>query len=153
MLFWIKKVCKTQHLLQAWVISIAILTRSISFLSSYFSFLFGFLNQGDFQSGPLWKWLLLSSLATTGYILSRPGQIQRLLYKHLCHSLINWFIHPFPPTDLQRRHAQTIWDSSSIYKIDYVIVRKNIAISLLVQRLRLFSEGVVYHYLNTAESI
>ena len=31
---------------------------------------------------------------------------------------------PFPPTALQRRHAQTVRDSSSSYKIDYVIVIK-----------------------------
>ena len=24
---------------------------------------------------------------------SRPGQSQGMLYKHLCYSLINWFIH------------------------------------------------------------
>ena len=33
--------------------------------------------------------------------------------------------HPFPPTALRRRHAQTVRDSSSSYKIDYVIVIKN----------------------------
>ena len=32
---------------------------------------------------------------------------------------------PFPPTYLQRRHAQTVRDSTSSYKIDYVIVIKN----------------------------
>ena len=31
---------------------------------------------------------------------------------------------PFPPTALRRRHAQTVKDSSSSYKIDYVIVIK-----------------------------
>ena len=34
-------------------------------------------------------------------------------------------IHPFPPTALWRRHAQTVRDSTSSYKIDYVIVIKN----------------------------
>ena len=33
--------------------------------------------------------------------------------------------HPFPPTALRRRHAQAVRDSSSSYKIDYVIVIKN----------------------------
>ena len=33
--------------------------------------------------------------------------------------------HPFPPRALRRRHAQTVRDSSSSYKIDYVIVIKN----------------------------
>ena len=32
---------------------------------------------------------------------------------------------PFPPTALWRRHAQTVRDSSSSYKINYVIVIKN----------------------------
>jgi hypothetical protein len=31
---------------------------------------------------------------------------------------------PFPPIALRRRHAQTVKDSSSSYKIDYVIVIK-----------------------------
>ena len=31
---------------------------------------------------------------------------------------------PFPPTALRRRHAQTVRDRSSSYKIDYVIVMK-----------------------------
>ena len=31
---------------------------------------------------------------------------------------------PFPPTALRRRHSQTIRDSSSSYKIDFVIVIK-----------------------------
>ena len=30
----------------------------------------------------------------------------------------------FPPTALRHRHAQTVHDSSSFYKIDYVIVIK-----------------------------
>ena len=32
---------------------------------------------------------------------------------------------PFPPTALRRGHAQTVRDSSSNYKIDYVIAIKN----------------------------
>ena len=32
---------------------------------------------------------------------------------------------PFPPTALRRHHTQTVRDSSSSYKIDYVIVIKN----------------------------
>ena len=31
---------------------------------------------------------------------------------------------PFPPTALRGRHAKTVGDSSSSYKIDYVIVIK-----------------------------
>ena len=33
--------------------------------------------------------------------------------------------HPFPPTALWRRHAQTVRDRASSYKIDYVIVIKS----------------------------
>ena len=40
------------------------------------------------------------------------------------------FIHsvtaPFPPTALRRRHAQTVRDWFSSYKMDYVIVIKNV---------------------------
>ena len=32
---------------------------------------------------------------------------------------------PFPPTASRRRHAQTVRDSTSKYKIDYVIVIQN----------------------------
>ena len=35
---------------------------------------------------------------------------------------------PFPPIALRRRHAQTVRDSSSSYKIDYVIVIKTFLI-------------------------
>ena len=38
---------------------------------------------------------------------------------------IKWVRKPFPPTALRRRHAQTVRDSSSSYKKDYVIVLKN----------------------------
>ena len=58
-------------------------------------------------------------------ICSRPGQSQGLLYKQPCHSLINWFSQPVPPTSLRCRHAQTVRDSTSSYKIGYVIVIKN----------------------------
>ena len=40
------------------------------------------------------------------------------------HSFINWVRNHFPPTALRRHHAQTVRDSSSSYKIDYVIVIK-----------------------------
>ena len=36
--------------------------------------------------------------------------------------------HPFPPTALWRRHAQTVRDRASSYKIDYVIVIKTFLI-------------------------
>ena len=41
------------------------------------------------------------------------------------NSLINLVSQPFPPTSLRRRYAQTVRDSSSSYKIDYVIVINN----------------------------
>ena len=59
------------------------------------------------------------------YIISRHGQSQGLLYKHLCDSLIMSVIHPFPLTALRRRHTQTVKDSSLSYKIDYVKVMKS----------------------------
>ena len=40
-------------------------------------------------------------------------------------SFIDPVSEPFPPTALRRSHAQTGRDSSSSYKIDYVIVIKN----------------------------
>ena len=43
----------------------------------------------------------------------------------LVHSFIHSFSEPFPPTALQRRHAQTVRDRASSYKLDYVIVTKN----------------------------
>ena len=59
------------------------------------------------------------------WIFSRPGWNQGLLYKHFRHWLINSVSQPFPPTTLRRRHVQTVRDSTSSYKIDYVIVIKN----------------------------
>ena len=59
---------------------------------------------------------------STHKVISRPGQSQGLLYKQFCHSLINLVHEPFLPTALRRPHTQTVRDSSSSYKIDYVIV-------------------------------
>ena len=62
-------------------------------------------------------------------VISRPGRSQGLLYKQPCDGLIHSFINsvsePFPPTALRRRHAQTVTDSTSSYKIDYFIAIKN----------------------------
>ena len=73
----------------------------------------------------MWKYLRLDSGNTIKYqpllfIVSRPEKSQRLLYKHLCHS----FSDPLVPTTLRCHHAQRVKDSSSSYKIDYVIVIK-----------------------------
>ena len=43
----------------------------------------------------------------------------------VCDSLIHPVRQPFPLTALQRRHAQTVRDSTSSYKIDHFIVIKN----------------------------
>ena len=59
------------------------------------------------------------------YIFSRPGRSQGLLYKQPHEIFSPGVRQPFPPTALRRRHAQKIRYSSSIYKIDYVIVIKN----------------------------
>ena len=60
-----------------------------------------------------------------GLVFSRPGGREGLLYKQPFDSLIHSFSEPFPPTALRCRHAQTVRDSTSSYKIDYVIVTKN----------------------------
>ena len=60
-----------------------------------------------------------------GLVFSRPGGSHGLLYKQPCDSLIHSFSEPFPPKALRRRHAQTVRDSTSSYKIDFVIVVKN----------------------------
>ena len=60
------------------------------------------------------------------YIFSRPGEARGCSTNSL---VLNYFSEsvsePSPPTALPRRHAQTVRDSSSSYKIDYVIVIKN----------------------------
>ena len=49
---------------------------------------------------------------------------------------------PFPPTALRRRHAQTVRDSFSSYKIHYfIVIPKNIKIPSVVQKLRLYSRS------------
>ena len=81
---------------------------------------------------PLWEpwtkekkqwnvWLVSRSVCL---IISRPGQSQGQLYKHLRNSLIQLVILE-SPTALRRRHAQTVRASTSSYKIDCVIVIKN----------------------------
>ena len=53
-------------------------------------------------------------------IISRPGQSQRLLYKHLCDQLINSFIHPLLRISLRRRHAQMVTNGASNHKTKYI---------------------------------
>ena len=63
---------------------------------------------------------------TALYYLTDPGEAMGCSTNSF---VVHWFIQsvsqPFPPTALQRRHAQMVRDSSSSYKIDYVIVIKN----------------------------
>ena len=55
------------------------------------------------------------------YLISRPWQSQGLLYKHLRHSLINWFSWSwFVKITLQRPYAQIVDDCASSHKINYV---------------------------------
>ena len=86
-------------------------------------------------------------------VISSTGQSQGLLYKPLCHSLIKSVHEPFPPTVLWRRNAQTVRDSSSRYKIDYLIVIKNFLNPKRVSQSRQwfksyshFTEGVDFAY-------
>ena len=58
-------------------------------------------------------------------LFNRPRRSQGLLHKQPCDSLIDSVSHPFPPTALPRRHAQTVRDRVSSYKIDNVIVIKS----------------------------
>ena len=63
--------------------------------------------------------------------LADPGEargcfINSLVIDSFIHLLIKSVRQPFPPTALRRRHAQTVKDSSSSYKIDYFIVVKTI---------------------------
>ena len=59
-------------------------------------------------------------------LLADPGKARGCSINSLViHGLINWVSHPFPPTAVWRRHAQTVRVSTSSYKIDYVIVIKN----------------------------
>ena len=55
-------------------------------------------------------------------LLADPGEARGCSINSL---VIHSLSEPFPPTALRRRHAQTVRDSSSSYKIDYVIVIKN----------------------------
>ena len=56
-------------------------------------------------------------------LFSRPWRSQGLLFKQPCDSFSQSKSQPFPPTAFRRRHAQMVGDSTSSYKIDYVISR------------------------------
>ena len=62
--------------------------------------------------------------STVTFVISRTGQSQGLLYKQPCPWFSHWLSQPFPPTALRRRHAKTIRNSTSSYKIDFVIMIK-----------------------------
>ena len=70
-------------------------------------------------------WTTLGAFITWLTLISRPGRSQVLLYKQLRHWFINSLSDPLFPTDFLRRQAQTVRDSTSSYKIDYIIVKKN----------------------------
>ena len=58
--------------------------------------------------------------------LADPGDARGCSTNSLViHWLIHWVSEPLPHTALQRCHSQTVRDSTSSYKIDYVIVIKN----------------------------
>ena len=53
------------------------------------------------------------------YIISRPGRIQGLLYKHLRHWLVHSLIESsFVKILFQCRHVQIVWDGAFSHKID-----------------------------------
>ena len=57
--------------------------------------------------------------------LADPGKARGCSTNSLrIHSFINSVSRPFPPTAVRRRHAQTVRDTTSSYKIDYVIMIK-----------------------------
>ena len=57
-----------------------------------------------------------------GLFLADPAKARGCSINSLViNSLINWFRQPFPPTALRRRHAQSVWDSTSSYKVDILI--------------------------------
>ena len=76
-------------------------------------------------------------------LFSTPRESQGLLYSR-----------PFPPTAfLRRHHAQTVIDSSSSYKIEYVIGMKNFLYPKRASKLHqwfknygYFTEGVNFDY-------
>ena len=77
-------------------------------------------------------------------MFSRPGRIQGLLYKHLCHSLILWLSDPFVKLSLRRRNAQTVKYDASSQKTNYIemfqkfSILRGIETAVLVQKLRRF---------------
>ena len=53
-------------------------------------------------------------------IISRPGQSQGLLYKHLCDWLSISFSHPLVKISLLRRHAQMVKNGDSSHNTNYI---------------------------------
>ena len=59
--------------------------------------------------------------------LADPGKARGCSKNSLViHQIIHLVSQPFPPTALRRRHATTVRDSSSSYKINYFIVIQNL---------------------------
>ena len=73
---------------------------------------------------------------------------------NVINQLADWVSKPFPPAALLRRHAKTVKDSFSNYKIDYFIVIKTFpnpeghqnCITALVQKLQPFHWRVDFAY-------
>ena len=57
-------------------------------------------------------------------LLADPGECS--INSLVTDPFIQWVSEPFPPTALRRRHAQTVRDRCSSYKIDSVIVIQNV---------------------------
>ena len=53
--------------------------------------------------------------------MTRPGQSQGLLYKHLCPSLTDSLINPIVRISLRRCHVLMLDDGAFSHKIDYVL--------------------------------
>ena len=78
----------------------------------------------------------------TNDMISRPGQSQGLLYKHLCDWLIHSLSDPLVKIHLQSRHAQTVKNGASSQNTNYIEVfseiLEGIKIAVWVQKLRQF---------------
>ena len=70
--------------------------------------------------------MVKNTLQAVSQSLADPGEARGCSINSLVmNSVSQSASQPFPPTALRRRHAQTVRDSSSSYKIDYFIVIKN----------------------------
>ena len=95
-----------------------------------------FLCRPDIGTAPLaafWKLYVTGQynrwIGTRLSYLTDPGEARGCSKNSLViDSSIHSFSQPFPPTALRHHHAQTVRNTTSSYKIDYVIVMKNFLI-------------------------